>query len=394
MGSLASIATHRGDHADARRWAERLLARVPGFPDAVLSLAAADLAGGATTRAEAALRALLADQRAGATDRARALGLLGDVLDAAGRYAEAFDAYSASNQLTAEKYRRFAEPSLLSYARTLTDAFQAVTPSWQAAAAGPPAPEEPARHVLLMGFPRSGTTLLEVILDGHPRVVSLEEHDLFTEGVLRYLHDPRSLEPLMRASEEELGEVRAAYWRRVRAGGVDFAGKVFLDKHPLNTLKLPLVARLFPHAKILFARRDPRDVVLSCFRRRFKMNPAMYQMLTLEGAAQFYDAVMDFAARAQPVLGLDWLDVRYERLMGDFAAETRRICGFLGLEWTPGMSEFATRVQSRENATPSTAQLARGLDHSGIGQWRNYRTHLQPLEPNLSRWIAMFGAQH
>ncbi len=111
-------------------------------------------------------------------------------------------------------------------------------------------------------------------------MVSLEEHDLFTEGVLRYLHDPRTLGPLLRASEEELESLRAAYWRRVRAGGAQVAGKVFLDKHPLNTLKLPLIARLFPQAKILFARRDPRDVVLSCFRRRFRMNPAMYQMLT------------------------------------------------------------------------------------------------------------------
>src|SRR5205823_7949719 len=66
-----------------------------------------------------------------------------------------------------------------------------------------------------------------------------------------------------------------------------------------NTLKLPLIARLFPRAKILFACRDPRDVVLSCFRRRFRMNPAMYQMLTLDGAAHFYDAVMDFAERAR-----------------------------------------------------------------------------------------------
>jgi len=92
-------------------------------------------------------------------------------------------------------------------------------------------------------------------------VVSLEEHDLFTEGVLRYLHDPEALGPLIGASTEELEHLRAAYWRRVRAGGAEVSGKVFIDKHPLNTLKLPLIARLFPAAKILFARRDPRDVV-------------------------------------------------------------------------------------------------------------------------------------
>ena len=97
--------------------------------------------------------------------------------------------------------------------------------------------------------------------------------------------------------------LRAAYWRRVRQSGVDVTGKLFIDKHPLNTLNLPLIARLFPRAKILFMCRDPRDVVLSCYRRRFNMNPAMYQMLTLDGAAQFYDAVMDSSELARPLLG-------------------------------------------------------------------------------------------
>ncbi len=392
MGSLASIATHRGEHAVARRWAERLLARVPGFPDAVLSLAAADLASGATTQAESALRGLLADPRAGATDRARAYGLLGDVLDAAERYPEAFEAYRAGNELTRQMYARFAEPSLLTYASNLVGAFTKVAPRWPATTAPATTTDAPAEHVLLIGFPRSGTTLLEVILDGHPQVVSLEEHDLFTEGVRQYLHNAADLQRLAGASEAELQALRAAYWRRVRAGGAEVAGKVFLDKHPLNTLKLPLIARLFPRAKILFARRDPRDVVLSCFRRRFRMNPAMYQMLTLPSAAQLYDTTMELALRAQPVLELAWQDVRYEQLMADFAGESRRICEFIGIEWTPGMSEFAGRVQSRESATPSTAQLARGLDRSGVGHWRHYQEYIDPLEPVLARWTALYGA--
>src|SRR5262249_12833234 len=116
MGSLASIATHRGEHAEARRWAEQLLVRVPGFPDALLSLAAAELADGATERAEDLLRGLLADPRAGPSDRARAQGLLGDVLDAAGRYGEALAAYSACNEALRSIHRRFgAGTSILAY---------------------------------------------------------------------------------------------------------------------------------------------------------------------------------------------------------------------------------------------------------------------------------------
>jgi hypothetical protein len=165
------------------------------------------------------------------------------------------------------------------------------------------------------------------------------------------------------------------------------AGKMFVDKYPLNTLKLPLIARLFPRAKVLFASRDPRDVVLSCFRRRFKMNPAMYELLTLPGAAAFYDAVMHFADRVRPLLGLDWHEVRYETLVAAFAQETRAICEFLGLKWQADMGDFAARVQAREHATPSTAQLARGLDRSGIDHWKNYSAQLQPILAVLEPWV-------
>jgi tetratricopeptide (TPR) repeat protein len=393
LGALASIATHRGEHAEARRWAEQLLARVPGFPDAVLSLAAAELAGGALDRAEARLRELLADRRAGPTDRARALGLLGDVLDAAARYEEAFHAYRACNESLRLIHRRFvAGTGVLDYAHSLTAAWAAVAPRWTAGAPAEPVAGGAADHVLLIGFPRSGTTLLEVVLDGHPGVVSLEEHELLTEGVLRFMREPLDLGPLARAPESELRALRAAYWERVRSGGVDVAGKVFVDKHPLNTLKLPLIARLFPRAKILFVCRDPRDVVLSCFRRRFMMNAAMYQMLTLGGAAQFYDAVMDFADRLRPILGLDWHEVRYEQLMADFTGQTRAVCEFLGLEWTADLQAFSSRVQVRERATPSTAQLARGLDASGIGHWQHYRAALEPVEPVLKRWVERLSS--
>jgi hypothetical protein len=168
-------------------------------------------------------------------------------------------------------------------------------------------------------------------------------------------------------------------------------GKVFIDKHPLHTLKLPLIARLFPDAKILFACRDPRDVVLSCFRRRFKMNPAMYQLLTLPGAAAFYDAVMAFAEKVRPSLALGWRTVRYEALVADLNRELREICGFLGLEWREGLGDFAARVRVRDHATPSTAQLARGLDHGGIGHWRHYQAQLQPVMAWLEPWVDRFG---
>jgi tetratricopeptide (TPR) repeat protein len=392
MAALASIATHRGEHAEARIWAERTLAHVPGYPEAVLSLAAAELALRKVTEAESLLRGVIADPRAGVADKARAQGQLGDVLDAMGRYEEAFGAYGECNHAVARMHPRHATArSVLDYARALTAAFRTIAPRWarsSVAGAEPVARE----HVFLVGFPRSGTTLLEVVLDGHPDIVSLEEHELLTAGVLRYMCEPLDLGPLADASEADLARLRTEYWSSVAATGTEVAGKVFIDKHPLNTLKLPLIARLFPTAKILFACRDPRDVVLSCFRRRFKMNAAMYQMLSVEGAASFYDAVMTFAGVTQPVLALDWRQVRYEEVVANFSGEMRSICDFVGVEWSEQMGAFAQRVQTREHSTPSTAQLSRGLDRSGVGHWRHYTAQLASVQPILEPWVERLAA--
>jgi tetratricopeptide (TPR) repeat protein len=387
--ALASIATHRGQHQEARDWAQRALKIVPGYPDAILCLAAAELAGGDLGSAEKLLRQVIIDSRAGPSDRARATGLLADVLDAAGRYDEAFEAYNACNLALRQIHRRFAGSNVLGYTRALTAAMEkidanrwTVVPETSAAATG---------HVFLLGFPRTGTTLIEVVLDGNPRVVSLEEHELLADGVLAFMREPLNFEALADADERQVQALREAYWSRVRSAGVDVAGKVFVDKHPLNSLKLPLIVKLFPQAKILFAVRDPRDVILSCFRRRFQMNPSMYEFLTLPGAAAFYDAVMQFADTAKRSLALTWHQIAYERLIANFEQEMRSICQFLELDWMASMGEFAQRVQAREHATPSTAQLSRGLVTSATEQWRNYEPHLKPVLPALRPWIERLG---
>ncbi len=392
IAALASIASHRGNHDEARVWAGKVLAAVPNFPDAVISLAAAELAGGAPAKAEDLIRRLLADARVAANDRARAHGLLGDVLDAGGRYAEAFTAYTLCNEALRHIHRRFAAGTgVLEYADVLTTQMTSRKERWTCSSLPVPAAADAPEHVFLVGFPRSGTTLLEVVLDGHPRVASLDEHELLTDSVRRFMSEPLKLDALLLAGEAELNGLRQAYWDRVRDAGIETAGKVFVDKYPMNTLKLPLIARLFPRAKILFACRDPREVVLACFRRRFRMNAAMYELLTLPGAAALYDAVMSFAAEVRPVFGDNWHVVRYETLTAEFAQQTRIICAFLSLEWTPGLDDFASRARDSERTTPSTAQLARGLERSDLDRWRRYAEPLQPVLPMLQRWVEQLG---
>jgi tetratricopeptide (TPR) repeat protein len=393
LAGLAHIASSRGAYPEARVLAEKALTFVPGFPDAVMSLAAAELGERRTQQAEARTRALLSDTRLAPLEHAYANGLLGDILDTEDRPAEAFAAYTACNQELHRLYgdRFGAGADAFEYVRAMTRYFELARPeAWKARPPGDTDRAGVREHVFLLGFPRSGTTLIEIILEGHPNVVSLEEKESLIDSVHEFMQRPEDLERLTRATPATLERLRAAYWRLVAGAGVDVSGKVFVDKYPLNTLKLPLIARLFPDAKILFACRDPRDIVLSCFRHRFKMNAPIYELLSIESAARYYDAVMRLVICLNGVLTLDTCLVRHEDLVTEFAREMKRICTFLGLDWVPAMGAFAVRTKDRAVLTPSTAQLVRGLNTEGLGQWRRYRPQLAPVLPMLEPWVKRF----
>jgi Flp pilus assembly protein TadD len=391
LAGLANLMSRRGAHAEARAMATKVLDAQPGYPDAVNVMAAAELAGGDAPAAQARLEALIADPRLTPQQLAFAQGLLGDVLDAQDRVAEAFSAYAACNM---GLWRAYAEgygapPSALEFAQGMVGRLDAIdSQAWTAV--GEPAPGATG-HVFLLGFPRSGTTLLEQVLASHPDVEALEERETLSAALRAFLSTPEDLDRLAAASEAELAPLRAAYWDRVREEGARVEGKVFVDKHPLNTLKLPLIARLFPQAKILFAQRDPRDVVLSCYRRRFVMSGSAYQLLTLPGAAGYYDAAMQIAQRMEPALGARTHVVRHEALIDDFDGVVRAVCAFLGLAWTDDLRAFADRTRDRGIATPSGAQLAGGLSAEGVGQWRRYRQQMAPALPRLAPWVERFG---
>lgn len=392
MSGVASLATRRGDHAAARDLAEQVLRAAPGYPDAVMTLASTELAAGQSAAAEARLRDLIVDARATPVQQALAQGQLGDVLDAEGRADDAFVAYSGCNQRLLDAYRdRFgAGLSALGYVRELLDVVRhAPSAAWSAA------PQPPGggvrEHVFLMGFFRSGTTLLEQVLASHPEVEALEERETFVDAIQAYAQRPQDLVRLASASEADLAPLREAYWARLTQEGARPAGKVFVDKQPLNAFKLPLIAKLFPGAKVLFARRDPRDVVLSCFRRRFAMSGAAYQMLTLQGTADYYDAAMQLSLRIGRDFPLDQLIVKHEVLIEDFDAVAQEVCGFLGLEWTEAMRDFAQRTRDRGISTPSGAQLAGGLSGEGVGHWRWYAEPMGAVLPTLKPWVDTFG---
>ncbi|HEY2483480.1 MAG TPA: sulfotransferase [Caulobacteraceae bacterium] len=391
--NAATLAARRGDAELTHRYAERALAVQPDYPTAVLALASVELAKPEV--AEARLRGLL-KQTLTPFDKALALGQLADVLDIQDRPAQAFDAYSASNGVFRDALaQRFADPgidTIPEVLRWLTAWAEGLGPGgWVEDPGDEASPASPSRHVFLLGFPRSGTTLMESFLATHPDVVSLEERETLNGAATAFLTRPADLNRLAGAKGAELEALRADYWERVRGFGVEPAGKIFIDKHPFNTLKLPVIRKLFPRARLIFARRDPRDVVLSCFRRRFNFNATTFLFLDLQATAANYDSTMRLADVLTAKLALEPFTLAYEELIADFEAVARRACEFIGADWRAELADFAGRARRGEVASASSAQIARGLYADGAGHWRRYRAQLAPVLPILAPWVERFG---
>lgn len=392
LASVATVAARNGNYETAQRYANRALAVDAHNPTAHAALALLELSRRQFAAAESRLQPLLDNANLVGHGRAVVLGLLGDARDGDGRYAEAFAAYESANQ----ELRRIHAPRF--EGRTTMSGMLEQMIGWFGKI-----PEEswrhsggndaglPARlHVFLLGFYRSGTTLLEQVLEGHPDVATLEERDCLAEAAERYLTSVERLDRLSTLNGPELEHARSEYWRRVHGHGIRCEGKVFVDKHPLNTAKLPLIRKLFPTARILFALRDPRDVVLSCFRRHFEINAVMYEFLTLQGAATLYDRVMAFAEVSRKKIPFEIFDFRYEDLVSDFEGRIRAVCDFLDLPFSEAMMNFAETARGLDMRSPSVQQVRRGLYSDALEQWRRYEAQLAIVEPILAPWVERF----
>jgi len=380
--------------AEAGNWdeAEKLVAALPATP--ALDWLAARIALGRGDFQRARERAAGAEHGAARADqRAEAALLQGEALDGLGRHAEAFQSFARGKAALRAFYaeRAAAGEGETAKLKRLADWFGAADPApWRAA---PAARNDVgvSGHAFLLGFPRSGTTLLEQALAGHPALVALEEAPTLADAYDAFLRDAAGLGRLAALSPKDAETWRAAYWRMVAAHGVDPRGRVFLDKAPAGTLYLPLIAKLFPRAKLIFAVRDPRDVVLSCFRSSFQMNALTYAFTDLTETARCYAACMELADVYRRVLPIALHEVRYERLVDDFEAELGRAAAHLGLGMDPAMVDVAATARRRIVRTPSAPQVRAGLNRRGIGRWRPYADQLAPAAALLDPWIQRLG---
>ncbi len=255
---------------------------------------------------------------------------------------------------------------------------------------------------LLVGFPRSGTTMTERALGAHPNLLALEEVPTFedTKSAMGRLLGPEARsrpfhESLDALTVEQIGHLRRFYWDRVRAALRLEAlpeGKVVLDKQPMRIAELAWVNRLFPDARVLVALRDPRDVCLSCLRQRFRVNMPMSFFLDLRDTARLYETVMSGWLDAREHYTLRTHEVRYEETVADFEARIREILGFLGLAWDDAVLRFHERTD-RPSMTPSVHAVRAAPHTEAVARWRRYAPQLEPILPTLRPFVEAFGYQ-
>lgn len=313
-------------------------------------------------------------------------------LDRLGRYEEAFAAFAEANALAAQ--RGAALRGEQDHSRRLIETLQTrFTPEWVGGWSQLVAPERAESPIFLVGFPRSGTTLLHHILAGHSQLAVMEEVEAL-DAARRFLAEvpdgfPDCLEAL---GEAEAQAARRVYWQAVDGAVARAPGQRLVDKLPLNLMQLGLAQRLWPEAQVIFALRHPCDVCLSAYMQNFDLNDAMANFLTLKDAGSFYDSVMRLYQTYEQTLALDEMAVRYEDLLEDFEGEVARLLAFLGLEWEEGVRDFTATAHKRGRInTPSYSQVTEGLYTRARYRWEHYRPHLVPLIEQVGPWATTFG---
>ena len=254
-----------------------------------------------------------------------------------------------------------------------------------------PAPWGEHPPVFLIGFPRSGTTLLDQILDAHPDIHVLEERPMLAVLRDRLQELPGGYPAALGTMDAKMRDgLRALYRSQLQQSGAP-ENRLIINKLPLNLIHTGLIHRVFPEARLILALRHPCDVVLSCFMQDFALNNAMANFFTLEDSARLYDEVLSLWNVFRARLDVQVHEIRYEDVLAAFDAEVARLLGFLSLPWNDAVRDFAAHARGRFIRTPSYEQVTGALHDRSSGRWRRYRQWLEPHIVTFSSHIAALG---
>ncbi|WP_419799408.1 MAG: sulfotransferase [Terasakiella sp.] len=292
----------------------------------------------------------------------------GKLLDKMGRSEEAFTAFQKGNAIAKDLCNLPERPNqndlINLQARIIV--------------AGDDVEEAP---VFVIGFPRTGTTLVDQILSTDCNVQSFEE-----SAVLENLFDSQA--NLIEASAVlDRSELQRRFFREYRESMAWDGKSILVDRSAPNFVRCRFIRSLFPNAKIIILHRHPCDVVLSCFMQDFAENQLTREFFDLKSTAELYDHAMSVVKMDEQMLS-----VRYEDLIEDFDNVSQKIFNFLGLTWTEDTRDFYKTALNKEAIrTASYHQVTKPLYKDALNRWERYRGEMEPVLPLLSPWIKALG---
>lgn len=335
---------------------------------------------------------------------------LGQAYERAGDADKAFACFSRAKSAQAKS----AEAQKLDkdqYINTIACIRQEFTPAIAKAITSAPATAKSPAPVFLVGFPRSGTTLLDQILSSHPRIFVAEEEPVMNQLTMHLvrkfggkppsgaqtrggvpdwlLNNPCYPACLADLKDGDIAELREIFFKGHGAEARMEDGRIFIDKLPLNIRHAGFIRRVFPDAKFILALRHPCDSVLSCFMQQFRLNPAMMPFLDINSGARLYDEVFSLWDHYTQLLPLKTHTIRYEDVVADFRPAVSSLLEYLGVEWNDAVLEYDKTARERNINTPSYHQVTEKIYTRASGRWQRYRQHLQPildiLEPHAKK---------
>lgn len=395
---LASMHERLHDLATARKCAEEAAALTTAFFTAQYQLAIIERRAGDASAAELRWKKIIEGGKASLGLTADCWYQLAALYDKARRYDDAYDALTRAKKIFsggAAPYLDDAWSIARIAGKTIATTTRELCENWAARAAE--LTPFKGRLAILTSHPRSGTTLLEQVLDSHPDAISADELQIMPEIVYLPLGQKAQSQDsvpivLDRTPAADLNEVRQAYWNSMEGAlRQPINGRLLIDKNPELTMLLPLVARVFPEMKVLFALRDPRDVVISCFTQQLPLNPVSVQYLTLEATAQKYAKMMQAWLKLRDIIKNPWIEVRYEDMVADLEGQARRVLEFLDLPWDDRVLEYHRRAQQKHVHSPTYEAVTKPVYSSSVGRWRNYEKYLKPHLEILHPFVQAFG---
>ncbi len=313
--------------------------------------------------------------------------------DKQGRHADAWQALLTAHAAQLEIAQHVVPELLAADSQPLQMTEHAVDrqtyASWQRVVS--PAPVQ--SPVFVVGFPRSGTTLLEQMLDAHPDFQSMDERAFIHELTERMaLVGERYPDDLAKLAQADVDQLRDVYWRMAAHVLPDRGQRRLVDKNPLNMLCLPMIMRLFPDARIILCLRHPCDVLLSCTMQSFRSPAFMVLCSSLQRLAQGYVQAFEQWYRHVEVFAPNVLEWRYESVVSQFDDQVTRLARFLETADASPMTRFAEHARDKPFiSTPSYAQVTEGVHRRALGRWQHYREQFEPVLPILQPWIERLG---